>query len=99
MVELLIDTTGNGVADTREIYSGGNITRVEVDTNKDRKPDVVQSTGPGGVSRQDEDTDFDGIIDRRFDGEKLAEVPAGLAAGEDFGKLDCGSFNGFWWKR
>jgi len=97
--EALIDTTGNGVADTREVYQGGNRVRVEVDTNDDRRPDVVQSLAPGGQPRQDEDTDFDGVIDRRFDGDALVDVPAGTKVGPKFGELGCGSFHAFWWKR
>jgi antitoxin component YwqK of YwqJK toxin-antitoxin module len=100
VVEALIDTTGNGVADNREVYEGGERVRMDVDTNNDRKPDVTITAGPGGVSRQDEDTDFDGIVDLRFDGDTPVDIPAGTKlAGEKFGKLDCGSFHRFWWKR
>ncbi len=100
VVEALIDTTGNGVADNREVYEGGARVRTDIDTNNDRKPDVTISTAPSGASRQDEDTDFDGIIDQRFDGDTPIDIPAGTKlAGEKFGRLDCGSFHGFWWKR
>lgn len=100
VVEALIDTTGNGVADNREVYEGGERVRLEVDTNEDRRPDVAIVARPGGVSRQDEDTDFDGIIDLRFDGDTPVDIPAGTKfAGEKFEKLDCGSFDAFWWKR
>jgi hypothetical protein len=100
VVEVLTDTTGNGAADTREVYEGGNIVRTDVDTNGDRRPDVTISAGPGGVSRQDEDIDFDGIVDHRFDGDTAVDVPAGTKlAGKKFGTLDCGNFHRFWWKR
>ena len=100
VVEALIDTTGNGVADNREVYEGGERVRTDVDTNNDRRPDVAIAAAPGGVSRQDEDTDFDGIVDLRFDGDTPVDIPAGTKlAGEKFGRLDCGSFHRFWWKR
>ena len=48
----------------------------------------------------DEDVDFDGVVDRRFRGDQPADVPAGTAIpGEPFGKLECGAFHNFWWKR
>jgi antitoxin component YwqK of YwqJK toxin-antitoxin module len=100
MIEMLTDTTGNGFADQREVYENGGVVRLDVDTNDDRMPDIAQSTGPDGVSRQDEDTDFDGVVDQRFDGDAAVEVPAGTqVAGAKLGKLDCGSFHSFWWKR
>jgi hypothetical protein len=100
VVEALIDTTGNGVADNREVYEGGERVRMDVDTNNDRMPDVVIAVGPGGVSRQDEDTDFDGIVDLRFDGDTPVDIPADTkVAGGKFRNLDCGSFHRFWWKR
>jgi hypothetical protein len=100
VVEALIDTTGNGVADNREVYEGGERVRTDVDTNDDRMPDVTISAGPGGASRQDEDTDFDGIVDLRFDGDAPVDIPAGTKmAGEKLGNLNCGSFHPFWWKR
>ena len=99
MTEVLIDSTGNGYADTRDVYEDGTRVRSEVDTNDDRSPDVIQALGPGGVPRQDEDTDFDGLVDLRFDGEELVEVPAGTKVGAKFGKIGCGSFHRFWWKR
>ena len=41
-----------------------------------------------------------GIVDQRFDGGQPADLPAGTAVpGAAFGKLDCGSFHRFWWKR
>jgi hypothetical protein len=87
------------VADTREVYQDGNRVRVDADTNGDGKPDVIQTlSGPAPV--QDEDTDFDGVIDRRFQGDQLVPLSGRVevkAAG--FGKLGCGSFDPFWWKR
>jgi hypothetical protein len=100
VVEALIDTTGNGVPDNREVYEGGERVRMDVDTNNDRRPDVTITVGPGGVSRQDEDTDFDGVVDLRFDGDTPVDIPAGAkVAGENFKNLGCGSFHRFWWKR
>jgi hypothetical protein len=100
VVEALIDTTGNGVADNREVYEGGERVRTHVDTNDDRKPDVTITAMPGGISRQDEDTDFDGIVDLRFDGDTPVDIPAGTKlAGKKFERLNCGSFHRFWWKR
>jgi hypothetical protein len=52
------------------------------------------------ATRQDEDADFDGIVDRRFDGDQLVDTPAGTKiTGAGFGKLGCGSVHRFWWKR
>jgi hypothetical protein len=100
IVEALIDTTGNGVVDTREVYEDQERVRMDIDTNGDRKPDVTITTLPGGVSRQDEDTDFDGIVDLRFDGDMPVDIAAGTKlAGDKFPNLDCGSFDRFWWKR
>ncbi len=83
VVEVLVDTTGNGVADTREIYENGDRIRLEVDTNDDRRPDVVQAVGEGGLPLQDEDVDFDGVVDRRFQGDQLVETASGTEiAGE-----------------
>jgi hypothetical protein len=100
IAELLVDTTGDGIADQREVHRNGSLVRLEVDTNGDRKPDIIQSTGSDGVVRQDEDTDFDGIVDQRFDGEAAVDVPAGTQiAGAEFGNISCGSFYSRWWKR
>jgi hypothetical protein len=101
ITELLIDTTGNGYADTRQVLSkSGDVVRVEADTNGDHKPDVVQTYQGGALVFQDEDTNFDGKIDQRFKGTAPVAVPAGAKI-EDapFEKLDCGSFDRFWWKR
>ena len=98
--EVLIDTNGNGFADTRQVLSGGQLARLDADTNGDRKPDVIQTYQGGAVAFQDEDTDFDGTVDQRFQGQSPVAVPAGTpVAGGNFGKLGCGSFHRFWWKR
>jgi hypothetical protein len=61
---------------------------------------VIQYFKAGAVSRQDEDTNFDGVIDQRFDGGKPASLPAGTKIpGGNFGSLDCGSFHAFWKQR
>jgi hypothetical protein len=100
VTEVLIDTTGDGIADTREVHRDGKRVRIDADTNGDRKPDVVQTLSNGGPSRQDEDLDFDGVVDRRFVGETLVEpAPNTRIEGEAFGKLGCGSFHRFWSKR
>ena len=40
------------------------------------------------------------IVDRRFRGDQLVEIaPDTRIAGEAFGRLGCGRFHGFWWKR
>jgi hypothetical protein len=100
VTEVLIDGGGKGMADTREVYQRGQRTRLDADTNADRKPDVIQYFRGDAVTRQEEDADFDGVIDRRFDDGKPVPVPAGTRIpGADFGSLGCGSFHGFWWKR
>jgi hypothetical protein len=97
---VLHDTTGNGVADTREVWQGSEILRLEADTNGDRQPDVVQHFSGGQVVRQDEDLDYDGVVDQSFEGNQPMNVPAGTKLpGAKFGKLGCGSFHRFWWKR
>jgi hypothetical protein len=76
------------------------VIRVDADTNKDRKTDVVQSYKAGALVYQDEDTNFDGVVDQRFQGTTPVAVPAGAQINsEPFAKLDCGSFQRFWWKR
>jgi hypothetical protein len=60
----------------------------------------VQYYAGADVRQQDEDTNFDGIVDQRFQGGQAAKVPPNTrVAGEPFGKLGCGNFDGFWWKR
>jgi hypothetical protein len=51
----------------------------------------------GQPFRQDEDHDFDGVADARFEGGKPATLPARTPIpGAPFEKLDCGSFDRFW---
>ena len=99
--EILIDTTGDRFADTRQILGGdGQLTKLYADTNGDRKPDVVQVFEGGQLLYQDEDTNFDGVVDQRFQGSQAVAVPDQTrVASRDFAKLGCGSFSGFWWKR
>ena len=50
--------------------------------------------------KRDEDSDFDGVVDRRFRGDQLVEIEPGTRIpGAAFERLGCGSFSGFWWKR
>jgi len=48
------------------------------------------------VTQQDEDTDFDGRIDRVFRGQQLVPGAAGGAVPPRFGPLDCGSIDPAW---
>ena len=42
----------------------------------------------------------DGLVDQRFQGSQPAAVPNNTKlAGDAFGKLGCGAFHPFWWKR
>lgn len=100
VTEVLYDTTGNGVADTREVWKGDTLLRLEADTNGDRRSDVVQYYSAGAVKFQDEDVDFDGTVDRRFEGNQPVSITSGTTVPDTrFGKLGCGSFARFWWKR
>ncbi|MHC4422998.1 MAG: hypothetical protein ACYS1E_20775 [Planctomycetota bacterium] len=100
VTEVLHDTTGNGVADTREVWQSNEILRLEADTNDDRRPDVVQHFSGGQVVRQDEDVDYDGVADQRFEGNQPVNLPPGTKLpGAKFDKLGCGNFHRFWWKR
>jgi len=46
--------------------------------------------------RQDEDSDYDGRLDRSFQGEEAVPLSADAPPLEPFGKLACESFHGFW---
>ena len=98
--EVLLDTTGNQYADTRQILSDGRLVRVDADTNNDHMADVVQTYNGDALAHQDEDTNGDGVVDQRFEGNKPVPVPPNTKISrEAFTRLDCGSFDGFWWKR
>src|SRR5262249_9740389 len=99
--EVLIDTTGSQYADTRQILSEGKLVRVEADTNRDHHVDVVQTYDASGTLKtQDEDTNGDGVVDQRFEGDKSVPVPPGTTLPrEAFARLDCGTFDGFWTKK
>ena len=51
------------------------------------------------VARQDEDSDFDGIIDLRFDGDTSVPVEGQPEAPANLSKLECGTFHSFWKRR
>jgi len=70
--------------------------RLELDTNDDGRPDVVQHLDGDSVARQDEDSDFDGTIDRSFEGKKAVPVEGKPKAPPKLGDLDCGEFDRFW---
>ena len=101
VVEVLTDTTGNGVADQRIVYEGGAIVRLEVDTNENRKPNAaIYYDASGQPTHQDEDADHDGVADQRFRGQEPVDLPEGTRIpGDDFGPLGCDRFHRFWWKR
>jgi hypothetical protein len=101
VTEVLYDSTGNGTADTRQVLENGVIVRLDADTNDDGRPDVTQYfDASGNMTRQDEDVDYDGKVDQAFQGQKPIQGAAGKPiSGAKFGKLGCGSFHRFWWKR
>ena len=100
VTEVLIDSNGKGTADTRQVLRGGQLVELHADTNGDGRPDVVQYFAGEEIRQQDEDTDFDGLVDQRFQGNQPQAVPANTKlAGDAFGKLGCGAFHRFWWKR
>jgi hypothetical protein len=97
VTKVFIDGTGKG-ADQVELYSSGQRSALLADTNGDRKIDVVQTFAASGeLARQDEDSDFDGVIDRSFAGGKPVDPPAqARVPAEKLGPLDCGRFSDFW---
>jgi hypothetical protein len=90
----------DGYADLRQVYENGTLARLEADTNADHRPDVWILYVSGQASIQDEDTDFDGQIDQRFD--LAANQPVELngdpeaPASEKFERIGCRGFNEFW---
>jgi hypothetical protein len=97
VVRVLLDQNGDGIAEQLEHYEGGVRVGLEADTNGDRRPDVVQVVAGGEVVRQDEDSDYDGTMDRRFEGEAQSELSA--PAPPELPALDCGGVDRFWAKR
>ena len=51
------------------------------------------------MARQDEDSDFDGVIDLRFDGDTQVAVEDEPEAPAALSKLECGTFHSFWKRR
>ncbi len=88
---------GDGRADQRELYEAGARVGLEADTNGDGRPDVVQVVAGTEVVRQDEDADYDGTLDRRFEGEVSSEIEA--PAPPMLPSLDCGGVDRFWASR
>ena len=94
------DSTKDGFADRRQRFAAGARTRLEVDTNGDRKPDVwIHFDAADEPELQYEDSDFDGVIDVKFD--LATEEPLELNGDpnqilEDFGKVSCRNFSAFW---
>ena len=48
------------------------------------------------VVRQDEDVDYDGTFDRRFEGDAATTLSGEAVQARSLGKLDCGAFDDFW---
>ena len=95
--ETLLDTTGDGRIDQREIHIDGRPARIEIDTTGNGVPDVIQTLDQNGrVIGQDEDTDGDGRIDRRFEGDQPIPIEGSPPVPERFPKNDCGQFDSFW---
>jgi hypothetical protein len=69
--------------------------RLEADTNKDKRPDVIQTFAGDAVARQDEDANFDGKIDRSFQGTKSVPVTDPKAPSA-LPPLACGPLDPFW---
>ena len=96
--QTLLDLDQDGRADERDLYQDGRRARVEIDTNADGRPDVVQTLAADGesVARQDEDSDYDGRMDRSFVGDQPAELQGNPKAPGKLPELDCGRFDRFW---
>ena len=62
LLSAVVDTDGDGWADERESYENGERVRLDTDTNGDHRPDVMQYLAGEEVTRQDEDSEFDGKI-------------------------------------
>ena len=94
------DTTRDGYGDQRQVFAEGIQTRFDADTNGDRIPDVWVNYANGAPETQDEDSDFDGQIDVRFDLATEDVVPLnGTTAPpvlEAFEQIRCTDFSEFW---
>jgi hypothetical protein len=56
----------------------------------------VQHFEGNQVVRQDEDSDYDGTIDRSYAGTEAIELDGTTLRLEPFGALGCGTFDAFW---
>jgi hypothetical protein len=84
-------------ADQRDIYEGGRRARVEIDTQGDGRPDVVQYLDENeDVVRQDEDSNHDGRLDLRFEGGRALAVDEPPSSPPALERLGCGAFDRFW---
>jgi hypothetical protein len=92
----LLDTNGDGKADQRVRYEDGQAVRLEADTNGDGKADVVQHLRGEAIARQCEDGDYDGRIDRCFEGTAPVAVSGETDVSAPLGRLECGGFDRFW---
>jgi hypothetical protein len=72
------------------------VARLEVDTNDDGRADVVQYLDGQDVVRQCEDSEFDGTVDRCFEGQSLVPVSGVTDLSAPLEKLGCGGFHPFW---
>ncbi len=72
------------------------VTRLEIDTNADQRPDVVQYLDQGQVVQQCQDDDFDGTLDACFRGQEPTAMVADTAAGAPLEALGCGRFHSLW---
>jgi len=92
----LVDTDRDGVGEQRQVYAGGQLSHVEIDTNGDGRADVVRYVADGNVIRRCEDAEFDGEIDRCFEGQSLVELSGVTDVAPPLESLGCGSLHPFW---
>ena len=64
-----------------------------------RSPFPAKATWSDWLVRQDEDSNFDGQIDRSFEGRKQVALPADRSVPDGFEDLGCGDFHSFWARR
>jgi hypothetical protein len=60
---------------------------------------VIQYIADGNTIRQCEDAEFDGRIDRCFEGEKLVDVTGVTDVSAPLERLGCGGLHRFWRSR